>query len=178
MKAIRFAFKSFFAGFFGCLGIIAILAIVILVIGLVLGESLVSGLSGLVGSLTGLLPGGNLPAVQPAQPYAGPIPEMEVFLTKGENPDDERITSFSVRESEQVFFWVRAEEGTDLRFELILTSPSQEEIQFGPTFNTDPNGRPVNCGQIQNPPPGDYHLRVVPEGSSTTVATVSFTITE
>lgn len=193
MNAIRFVLKSFFGGCFGCLGALSLMTVMMLVFGLVLGPKLVSGASGLLGSLPSLLSGGlpmsgsqstsdnqNMTGINPTQTFSGTIPPMEVFLTRGNSPEGERITTFKKSESKDVFFWVQAPENTTMRFEMILTIPNQGDVQFGPVFSTDPSGAPVNCGQFgeTTPPAGQYRLRVVPEGSTSTAAETKFTITE
>jgi hypothetical protein len=63
-------------------------------------------------------------------------------------------------------------------FNLLLTMPDRGQVQFGPTFKTDPTGNPVSCGPFGDtaPQPGKYKLEVQLTGTSVTVGEVEFEV--
>jgi len=182
-NAFKFIFKAFFGGCFGCLGVISLFLVLILVIGLVFGPSLMGGLTNFLQSIPGILSkgvSGMGSVMEGSAPFSGPIPTMEVYLTDGDDPSADQVTTFSSDQYEQIKFWVRAPEGTAIAFTLLMTMPDRSQVQFGPEFQTDPSGQPVSCGQFgdQAPSSGDYKLEVMLPGMSTSAAAVEFTITD
>ncbi|MCX6056383.1 MAG: hypothetical protein NTZ74_16025 [Chloroflexi bacterium] len=195
MRVIKFVIKSFFGGCFGCLGAFSLMAVFVLIIGLVFGPTLVNGVTSVLDSIPSILTqgmglpflgggtniGGNIGnqgTMTPKQPYSGA--PMTVFLTMGGNPDGEHLVSFTREESKQVSFWVQSSGAPATQFDVLVTLPDSSQMQFGPTFTTDPSGIPVNCGRfgdatIQS---GSYKLEAMPSGSSTAAGFVEFVITE
>jgi hypothetical protein len=107
------------------------------------------------------------------------IQSMEIFLTIGNNPYSEHITSFSADQYNNLFFWVSSPQGKNINFELLLTGPSGDTNQFGPIFRTDPSGKPTNCGQFgSNPPKGNYILKLIPANNSAISKSLEFQVTD
>jgi|LDZU01.1.fsa_nt_gi hypothetical protein len=181
-NAFKFCMKAYFGGCFGCLGALSFLLVLAIIFTLVLGPSIMNGISSFVQSISGIfnqgasfLGSGN--ANTPLDMEN--LPVMEVFLTQGENPDSTHIETFKTADYKQIRFWVRAPEGTSLDFTLLLTLPDQSQVQFGPTFQTDPSGNPVSCGQFGDwsPQPGKYKLEVQLTSASVTVGEMEFEVT-
>ena len=187
---IRFCLKAFFGGCLGCLGALSVVVVLSLILGVTVGPPLLVGANELLKSVPDLFSqsfpqgfpplSGTLPANQGFSTNKEPIPPFEVFLTKGDNPDVAHLTTFTQNESKQVNFWVSAPKGTSIRFELLMTIPEQGKVQFGPKFNTNSSGKPVNCGRFgdENPSIGSYTLEAIPDGSSNPAGKLKFTITE
>lgn len=181
--AIRFGLKSYFGGCLGCLGVLSLVLVLAIILGVVVGPELMSGLPGILQAIPGMLMQGQSPlgGETPGGPAnIGPVPPMEVFLTNGEDPEGQHITSFTKEQSSQVYFWVRTPKDTSIRFALSLTLPDGRKVQFGPPFLSDPSGNAVNCGQFGDADPlvGNYKLEAVPVGSLVSGGAIEFTITE
>ncbi|MEW6586657.1 MAG: hypothetical protein AB1442_13755 [Nitrospirota bacterium] len=113
----------------------------------------------------------------PAEILAGLLP-MEIFITLGDNPDAEHVTSIAESQVSQMYLWVRGQGNYQIPFTLILTMPSLDRLQYGPDFQTDPNGQPVRCGNMTLPlMPGDYRLEVVIAGLESPNSILEFSVT-
>jgi len=200
MRILKFALKSFFAGFLGGLGALTVFVLAGLILSSVFKVSVTDGLSSLFSppmshdsqinpnSETGYPPSnadttdqgnsGNIAPAPPMQPFMGT--PVEAYLTFGNDPKAERASTISLDDLSKIYVWVKSEDPKSTDFNILLTLPDGSQTQFGPTFSTDPSGQPVNCGQFGNydPPPGLYRMEVVPIGTNTSAGVVEFTITE
>jgi len=180
-EGFKFFLKSFFGGCFGCLGAITLLLGLGLLITLIFGPQLITNLEAIVQSvpenLVGKLIGGNGSI---DQSFSGEVPQLEVFLTDGDDPSSEHISAFKSADYAEIHFWVRAPEGIAIPFELLLTLPDQSQVQFGPEFQTDLSGKPVHCGQFGESEPmiGDYILEIILAESAPSAGVVEFSITK
>ncbi|NPV40333.1 MAG: hypothetical protein HPY72_03190 [Anaerolineae bacterium] len=180
-NAFKFMIKAYFGGCIGCFGALSFLLILLLIIGVVLGPSFIYSANSIVQSLNHSLnqiisqPGLGSPNTNIDM---GNLPVFEVFLTKENNPDAVHIDSFAGADYKNTWFWVRAPKGQSMDFNLLLTMPDRGQVQFGPTFKTDPTGNPVSCGQFGDtaPQPGKYKLEVQLTGTSVTVGEVEFEV--
>lgn len=182
IDALKFGLKSFFGGCLGCLGVISVILILVVILGLIFGPQLAGGISTFLQSIPGILSQGLSPLSgggPGSSTNMGPVPPLEVYLTIGNKPDAKHITSFSVAQSKQVYFWVRAPKDTAINFTMLITQPDKRQIQFGPEFKSDVSGKPVNCGQFGDTTPiaGSYKLEVIPKGSSTSAGLIDFKVT-
>lgn len=182
-NAFNFCVKAYFGGCIGCFGALTFLLILVLVFALTLGPGIMNGASSFVQSLSGMfgqgisLPGsGNTNAPIDMEN----LPVLEVFLTQEENPDATHIETFQSDDYKQIRFWVRAQEGTSVDFTILITMPDQSQVQFGPTFQTDPEGNPVSCGQFGDwvPQAGKYKLEAQVTNANITVGVVEFEVTD
>jgi len=182
-NAFKFILKAFFGGCFGCLGVFSIILVIILVLGLVFGPGLISNLDNFFQSIPGMLSkgisdiGSSMEDTFTGSDLTSPF---EVYLTSGDDPSADHVTTFSSTEYEQINFWVRAPQGAATSFTLLMTLPDRSQLQFGPEFQTDPSGQPVSCGQFGDftPPAGDYKLEVMLPGMSTSAGAAEFSITD
>ncbi len=182
-NAFKFCVKSYFGGCIGCFGALSFLLILVLVFALVLGPSIMNGVSSFMQSLSGIFGQGmSLPGFGSTNTPIDMenLPVVEVFLTQEDNPDAAHIETFQSDNYKQIRFWVRAPEGTSMDFTILLTLPDQSQVQFGPTFQTDPNGNPVSCGQFGDwvPQPGKYKLEAQVTNENITVGVMEFEVTE
>lgn len=182
-NAFKFILKAFFGGCIGCFGALTFLLMLALVISLVFGPSIINNANSLLDSLSHSL--NQLMPFSESGTFNTEIdmenlPVFEVYLTSGDDPGAAHVESFSTDEYQDVWFWVRAPEGTALQFELLLTMPDRGQVQFGPTFNTDPSGNPRSCGQFGDfaPDPGSYKLEAQIAGTSVTVGVAEFEVME
>lgn len=113
----------------------------------------------------------------PAETLTG-LPPMEIYITLGNDPDAEHATRVAESQVPQMHFWVRGQGNYQIPFTLILTMPDQDRLQYGPDFQTDPNGQPVSCGSMTLPlTPGDYRLEVVISGFEAPNSIFEFSVT-
>jgi len=70
---------------------------------------------------------------------------LEIWVTKGEDPQA-RYSTMTSAETENARVWVKGPGGTTVSFQVWVTFPSGEKATYGPGFQTDPAGNPVNCG--------------------------------
>jgi len=182
-NAFKFGIKAYFGGCIGCFGALSFILLLILIITFILGPSILNGISSFGQSLSGIFGQGTF------LPNAGDsnspvdmenLPIFEVFLTQENNPDSEHVESFQSDDYKQIWFWVRAPEGIAMDFTILLTMPDQSQVQFGPTFQTDPTGSPVSCGQFGDwvPQPGKYKLEAQITNENITVGVLEFEITD
>jgi len=181
--ALMFGLKAFFSGCLGCLGALSLILILAVILSLVFGSQVIGGVSTFLQSIPGIL-SQNLSSITGGAPGGSPtmgqVPPMEVYLTIGNKPDAKHITSFSVAQSKQVYFWVQPPKETSITFSLLITMPDKSQIQFGPDFKSDASGKPVNCGQFgdMTPPAGNYKLEAFPKGSSSAAGFIEFKVTK
>jgi hypothetical protein len=185
--ALRFALKSFFGGCLGCLGALVLVTIVALLLSLVLGPKISGTVNTFIQSLQESVshlipsPSENTPIPSPTLPSMNQqqFPPMDVFLTLGNYPDSKHITSFSVGQTKQVYFWARAPQGADFYFGLLLTQPDGKQTPFGPMFRTNTTGKAIPCGQFESQATvGNYRLDVTLVGSSYLAGSVEFKVTK
>ena len=180
--ALKFGLKAFFGGCLGCLGVISVILILVVLLGVIFGPQVAGGISTFLQSIPEMLSQG-LSSLSGGGPGSstniGPVPPMEVYLTIGNKSDAKHITSFSVAQSKQVYFWVRAPKDSTISFTLLISLPDKSQTQFGPEFKSDASGKAVNCGQFGNmtPTAGSYKLEVIPKGSSTSAGSIEFKVT-
>lgn len=180
-NAFKFMIKAYFGGCIGCFGALSFLLILLLIIALVLGPSIMNSANSIIQSFTHSL-NQVIPLPSSGNANAGidmeNLPVFEVFLTKENNPDAAHLDSFQVADYKNVRFWVRAPKGQSMDFNLLLTMPDRRQVQFGPTFKTDPTGNPVSCGQFGDtaPQPGKYKLEAQLTGTSVTVGESEFEV--
>lgn len=178
---LKYGLKAYFGGCLGCLGVFSMFLVVVVIFSLVFGPQLMGGITTFLQSIQGAVSQGLSPfsgstpsgSMNPAR-----IEPMEVFLTMENNPEATHITSFSVAQSDQVYFWVRTQQDEVVYFNILLTFPDGNQHQFGPTFQTSGVDEPTNCGQFsgQAPQTGQYKLEVMPLGGSSPVASIEFTV--
>jgi len=179
-EGFKFFLKSFFGGCFGCLGAITLLLGLGLIITLIFGPQLIANLEAIVQSIPENLMEkliGDNGSIN--QSFSGEVPQLEIYLTDGDDPSSEHINEFKSADYANINFWVRAPEGLAIPFELLLTLPDQNQVQFGPVFQTDPSGQPVHCGQFGDAEPsiGDYKLEIILADSTPSAGMVEFSVT-
>ncbi len=182
-NAFKFCVKAFFGGCIGCFGALSFLLILVLVIALVLGPSIMNTVPSFIKSLSSSF-GQGIPLPGFENPNSNVdmenLPVFEVFLAEEDNTGAVHVESFLADDYRQIWFWVRAPEGASLDFTLLLTMPDGGQVQFGPTFRTDPTGNPLSCGQFGDaaPQPGRYKLEAQLTGESVTVGETEFEVTD
>ena len=192
--ALNFGLKSFFAGFLGCLGVIVmgLLAAAVFLFAFrsqiqsmqaEVSESIQSIPDQLSEALPDMGPGG--PGAPGAEEEAstrpsGEGPDLFIFLTEGEDPNGQKINTFTKTQAKNVSIWVQSPPETSVNFRLELVIPDGTAYPFGEAYQTDPSGKPVMCGKLDapDPPTGMYMLKAFPEGSESPSAAMQFTITE
>jgi hypothetical protein len=184
-ESIRFALKSYFAGFLGCLGALSVIAILALIIGLIFGSQIMSFIPNFF--QTSPQTGFQAPNIsEPDQPddiiNSDTVSklDMEIYLTEGNDPTGEHLTTFSSAQTKDIHCWVKPPQEIALEFIIMITLPNSSQSQFGPRFLSDTSGEPMNCGQFSeaNPPLGEYKLEIIPSMDPNPVASLIFTITE
>jgi len=174
---LKIALQSFLGGCFGCLGAMMTIVIVLLIGGLVFGSifgssitqavnTLFEGVAQAIKGLSSILTGGTGPfsngQYSVVATPTGTLPQLEVFMTIGDSPDDQRLTVIPQSESTQAYFWVKADESVDVTFRLVLTNPDGTAAQFGTPFTTRTDGTPRNCGRwVTRAPEGNYVLKAM-----------------
>lgn len=174
---IKIALQSFLGGCFGCFGAMMTVVIVLLIGGLVFGSifgssisqavnTMFEGVAQAIKGLSSILTGGSGPfsvgaSSFPATP-TGTLPQLQVFMTSGDDPQGEQLTVIPQSESTQSYFWVKAEEDVDVTFRLVLTNPDGNAAQFGTLFTTRTDGAARNCGRwVTKAPVGNYVLKAM-----------------
>lgn len=198
--ALKFGLKSFFAGFLGCLGVI-VMGLLATAVFLFAFKSQIQGLQADISESLQSIPdkiseampdvgegpsgpGGQGPgseAEASSQPSeGGQQPDLFIYLTEGEDPNAQKINTFTRAQAQNVTIWVQSPSETPVNFRLELTIPDGTAHPFGEDYQTDPSGKPVMCGKLDapDPPTGKYMLRAFPEGSSEPTSGMQFTITE
>jgi len=197
--ALEFGVKSFFAGCLGCLGAITITVVVVLGFGLVfkskiqnvqtditdslqsIPEALSHGPPGMAGQQPGT--GSEEPGMEEEasqQPAPKDNPSLFIFLTAGENPEGQKVNTFTRDQAKNVAIWVQSPPETQVPFRLELTIPDGTNYPFGEEYKSDPSGKPVMCGKLDapDPPTGTYTLKAFPGNSPDPTGAMQFTITE
>ena len=174
---IKIALQSFLGGCFGCFGAIMTIVIVLLVGGLVFGSifgssitqavnTMFEGVAQAIKGLSSILTGGTGPfsngQYSVSATPTGILPQLQVFMTSGDNPQGKHLTTIRQSESTQSYFWVKADEDVDVTFRLVLTNPDGTAAQFGTLFTSKTDGSPRNCGRwVTKAPIGDYVLKAM-----------------
>jgi hypothetical protein len=103
--------------------------------------------------------------------------EIVIYLTKGNSPNGERVTSFKASEYSDIYFWVQGPAGQSIAFGLHLTFGEGAEQDFGPGFTTDPQGTPIPVGQFASRPEvGQYVLDARASTGSVPIGSVLFSV--
>jgi len=172
------------------------------VIGSVAGPLVAGVLPGILNELKGLpsalmspSPGEYGPGQPPSQggpsgPFQGPVSAMppagtplppaegvegwEVWLSKVQDPQAERETSYA--QTDTIFIFASGPTGTATEFQLVLNSQTGS-LAIPVPFRTSPDGNPVGCGAINanhDMPLGAYRLDVVV--GQETMTSIEFTV--
>jgi len=174
---LKITLQSFLGGCFGCFGAMLTIVVVLLVGGLVFGSifgssitqavnTMFEGVAQAIKGLSNILTGGTGPFFSgesslPATP-TGTLPQLQVFMTSGDNSKGKQLTAIPQSESTQSYFWVKANEDVDVTFRLVLTNPDGTAAQFGTLFTTRTDGTARNCGRwVTKAPVGDYVLKAM-----------------
>jgi hypothetical protein len=186
-NAIAFTVKSFAAGCFGCLGVGFAVVVLVAVVGLVAGPAIVSfvqgiqlpqlpiGPAGLPSGPTGA-PTGPGGIVTPPPTPTGELPKLTVWLTKGDKPDSERVTTMKSGAKDGPHIWAQGPKGVTVSLQLWLTWPDGKREPFGPLFKTDPEGKPVGCGGFAGSPPSAGNFKLEALIGETVVGSTTFTV--
>ncbi|MFO7944711.1 MAG: hypothetical protein R6U51_10480 [Anaerolineales bacterium] len=199
--ALNFGLKSFFAGFLGCLGVI-VMGLLATAVFLFAFKSQIQSMQTEVSQTVQSIPdklSEAIPDMGPGGPSApdtggqgpgaeeeassqplGEGPDLFIFLTEGEDPNAQKINTFTKAQAKNVSIWVQSPPETSVNFQLELIIPDGTAYPFGENYQTDPSGKPVMCGKLDapDPPTGTYMLKTFPEGSESPAAAMQFTITE
>ncbi|MFO8036076.1 MAG: hypothetical protein R6U57_05570 [Anaerolineales bacterium] len=198
--ALKFGLKSFFAGFLGCLGVI-VMGVLAAAVFMFAFKSQIQGLQAEVSeslqsipdklseAMPDMGPGGPVSGGQASgsegeasnQPSeGGQQPSLFVYLTEGEDPNGQKIDTFTRAQAKNVSIWVQSPSETPVKFRLEITIPDGTTHPLGESYQTDPSGNPVMCGKLDapDPPTGKYILRAFPEGSDSPTGYIEFAITE
>ncbi len=191
--AFVFGVKSFFAGCLGMLGAISILVVSTVLFGLIFKsqiQGLQENLTGKVESIPDLFSEGLSGMAEgafemdqdssDAEGNRGQMADMIVYLTDGDQPDDEKLTTLSREQAAEVSIWVKSSPGPALSFSLELTLTEGDKMPLEEQFLTDPSGDAVFCGilNLTDPLPGNYSLSVFPKDSTLAAGRIDFEITE
>lgn len=191
--ALEFGLKSFFAGFLGCLGAI-VMGLLATAVFLFAFKSQIQSMQAEVrqnlASIPDKLseampdpgPGGPGPGAEAsgAERESSNQPDLFIYLTEGEDPNAQKINTFTKPQAKNVSIWVKSPPETSVNFRLELVPPDGSAIAYGEGYATDPSGKPVMCGKLDapDPPTGTYMIKAFPEGSDSPTAAMQFTITE
>ena len=193
--ALEFGIKSFFAGCLGFLGVITMVVFAAGLFGLVFQskiQNLQTEISGKFQSVPDMLsqgfpgegdedPGtGEDSSMEEGSEGAGEQPGLFIYITEGEHPDNEKLTTLTKGQAANVSVWVKSLAESPVSFILEITMPDGTKHPFGQEYTTDPSMDASFCGVLNlvDPPPGDYILQAFREGSSIAVSTFDFNITE
>ncbi len=197
--AIEFGIKSFFAGCLGFLGVITMIVFATALFGLVFQsriQSLQTDISGKFQSIPDMLSQG-FPGEDDEAPgtdkdsrveeetsngpgNAGELPGLFIFITEGEHPDNEKLTSLTKGQAANVSVWVKSPAESPVSFRLEITLPDGTKHPFGQEYSTDPSFEALFCGKLDlaDPPAGIYFLEAFLEGNSIAASRFQFNITE
>jgi hypothetical protein len=193
--ALEFGIKSFFAGCLGFLGVITMVAFAAGLFGLVFQskiQSLQTEITGKFQSVPDLLsqgfpgegdedPGtGEESRMEEGSEGAGEQPGLFIYITEGEHPDNEKLSSLTKGQAANVSVWVKSLAESPVSFILEITMPDGTKHPFGQGYTTDPSMDAVFCGALNlvDPPSGNYILQAFREGISIAANTFDFNITE
>ncbi len=193
--ALEFGIKSFFAGCLGFLGVITMLVFAAGLFGLVFQskiQNLQTEISGKFQSVPDMLSQGFLgegdedpdpgedSSMEEGSEDTGEQPGLFIFITEGEHPDNEKLTTLTKGQAANVSVWVKSLAESPVSFILEITMPDGTKHPFGQKYTTDPSMDALFCGALDlvDPPPGDYILQAFREGNSIAVSTFDFNITE
>jgi hypothetical protein len=192
-NALEFGLKSFFAGCLGMLGAISMFVAAAVIFGLIF-KSQIQGLqedtAGMFQSIPDMLSEGlsgmdeednSMDEEAPTNSEnAGELPGLFVYLTEGEHPDNEKLTTFSKGQDTNISIWVKSPIDPQIKFNLEIILPDGTKHPLTEEFDTDPSGDAVFCGKLNLPESlvGDYVLKASPIGSSLPAGTLQFNITE
>jgi len=111
---------------------------------------------------------------------AGELPGLFVYLTEGEHPDNDKLTTFSKGQATNISIWVKYQSDSQVKFNLEIILPDGTKHPLTEEFDTDPSRDAVFCGKLNLPESlvGDYVLKASPIGSSLPAGTLQFNITE
>jgi hypothetical protein len=101
------------------------------------------------------------PAGTPLPPPTGSVEGWEVWLSKVQDPQAERESSFA--QTDSIFIFVSGPAGTATQFQLVVSSETESRAIPIP-FQTSPDGSPVGCeatNSSHDMPPGTYRIGVV-----------------
>ena len=167
-KIGQFGVQAFFGGCIGCFGAWVTTVILILLASLIFGSvfynSVVNAVDSLSKEIPALLQGAKGPfsmgqSSMPATP-TGTLPALEVYITRGEDPQGKPLTVMTQSESPQTFFWVKTEKGVSASFILWMTTPGGSSNQFGSVFTTKTDGSPRSCGRFATQAQvGEYQIQ-------------------
>jgi len=192
-NALEFGLKSFFAGCLGMLGAISMVVAAAVIFGLIF-RSQIQGLqedtAGMFQSIPDMLSEGlsgmdeeDNSMDEEASTNSGNAEELQnlfVYLTEGEHPDNQKLTTFSKGQATNISIWVKSSTDPQIKFTLELIMPDGTKHPLEQEFDTDPSGDAVFCGKLNLPESlvGDYALKAFPIGSSLPPGTLQFNITE
>ena len=192
-NALEFGLKSFFAGCLGMLGAISMVVAAAAIFGLIF-RSQIQGLqkdtAGMFQSIPDMLSEGlsgmdeeDNSMDEEASKNSGNVGELQnlfVYLTEGEHPDNQKLTTFSKGQVTNISIWVKYQSDSQIKFTLELIMPDGTKHPLAQEFDTDPSGDAVFCGKLNLPESlvGDYALKASPIGSSLPPGTLQFNITE
>ncbi len=193
--ALEFGIKSFFAGCLGFLGVITMVVFAAGLFGLVFQskiQNLQTEISGKFQSVPDMLSQGFLgegdedsdagedSSMEEGSAGTGEQPSLFIYITEGEHPDNEKLTTLTKGQAANVSVWVKSLAESPVSFILEITMPDGTKHPFGQEYTTDPSMDASFCGVLNlvDPPPGDYILQAFREGNSIAVSTFDFNITE
>jgi hypothetical protein len=192
-NALEFGLKSFFAGCLGMLGAISMVVAAAVIFGLIF-KSQIQGLqkdtAGMFQSIPDMLSEGlsgmdeednSMAEEAPTNSEnTGELPGLFVYLTEGEHPDNQKLTTFSKGQATNISIWVKSPIDPQIKFNLEIILPDGTKHPLTEEFDTDPSGDAVFCGKLNLPESlvGDYVLKASPIGSSLPAGTLQFNITE
>lgn len=179
----QFSVQAFFGGCIGCFGAwvttVTIILLASLIFGSVFYNSVVNTVNNLSKEIPAILQGAKGPfsmgqSSMPATP-TGTLPALVVYITKGEDPQGEPLTTMTQGESPQTFFWVKTEKGVSTSFILWMTTPGGSSNQFGSVFTSKTDGSPRSCGRFATQAQvGEYQIQAFI--GSTIVGELKFTV--
>jgi len=193
--ALEFGIKSFFAGCLGFLGVITMVVVSTVLFGLVFKsqiQGLQTNITGKFQSIPDMLSqessdgGDKTPSTGEASSMdegygnAGELPGLVVYITEGAHPDNQKLTTITKVQAENVAIWVNFPAGSPVGINLEITLPDGTKHPLGKGFDTDPTVNTSYYGKLNlvDPAAGIYILDAFPEGNSYTAGTFQFNITE
>ncbi len=172
-RSAKFGIQAFFGGCIGCLGAWVTSVFIILLASFIFGSvfynSIVSfgkAVKSLTEEIPSILQGNRGPFSMEQESVSatptGTLPQLQVYMTQGDDPQGKAITSVTQAESPQMYFWVKAGKGVNVTFTLWLTNAEGSKSQFGPSFITKSDGSPRSCGRFATEAPvGDYLMQAL-----------------
>lgn len=174
LKLFGRAFTAGCAGAFGAwIATVICLLIILLVASNILGTAFIQSLPAPIQFIPVYLHLGGTDALLPS----GELPNMDLFMTMGSNPDLQHLNSISSQSSTQVSFWAQAPKNIKTNFEVWMTYPDGHKLKFGDEYFTDGLGDPVQLTDFTTAAaPGTFMLQAVINGIP--VGEFNFTVTE